>query len=79
MRNYTQQAKKTVDGIEYSANIDPERGYGYFEIEAYTYYAEGGLWFNSDDELYDYDGVYELSKHVIELVESLGYTNGLNL
>lgn len=52
--------------------------YGYFEIYdtktgGNTWYDSGGLWFDDNKELQDYDGVLALMPPVIELIRELGY------
>ena len=52
--------------------------YGYFEIHdtetgGDNWYASGGLWFECNKELQDYDGVFQLIPQVIELIRELGY------
>ncbi len=51
--------------------ISPSTHYGYFESENTG--NGGGLWFDENKSLIDYDGVFELSKSVIQAIESLGY------
>jgi len=55
--------------LEITVGVDSEAEYGYFEVyDIYTqgnrFYGEGGLWF-TNNKLVDYDGVFELSQHVI--------------
>lgn len=62
---------KSVDNGRYIVEIDSNANYGYFQnLKSGT---EGGLWFNTEKELIDYDGIFELNKLVIEMIESLGY------
>ena len=54
-----------------SMSIDEESKYGCFEIYdtktgGYMYYAEGGLWFDVDMKLCDFDGCYDLPQFVLE-------------
>jgi len=49
--------------------FDSNAQYGCFEYEING--TEGGLWF-VDNELTDYDGVYELPKPVIEALQGFG-------
>jgi len=55
----------------------PEDNYGSFEFydtktSGENWYAEGGLWFK-DNELTDYDGVFSLSKVILDILEENGY------
>lgn len=65
--NYT----KSITCGNWLVEISPDSNYGYFENQNTG--AGGGLWFDSDKCLMDYDGVFELSKHVIQCIESLDY------
>ena len=63
--------------IEITIGYDAEREYGYFEFyDVKTggdkWYAEGGLWFDNE-ELTDYDGVFELPPFVWEKLEEKGF------
>lgn len=54
-----------------------EDNYGWFEIYDVktggdNWYAEGGLWFN-DEELTDYDGVFELPEFIWEYLKKKGF------
>lgn len=54
-----------------------EDDYGWFEIYDVktggdNWYADGGLWFN-DEELTDYDGVFELPEFIWEYLKSKGF------
>lgn len=51
-----------------------ERKRGGFEIfdtatKGERWYAEGGLWFNADGRLVDYDGVYDLDSRIRKWIE----------
>ena len=55
------------------ANMDTLRGW--FEIHdpktgGNEWYAEGGLWFNQDGELTDYDGVGNLDSRIRKWIEN---------
>lgn len=56
----------------YEVAIDKEQQYGYFEHDELGDEMGGGLWFENN-ELVDFDGVYELPKKVIEGIEQLGF------
>jgi hypothetical protein len=63
--------------IEVTIGYDAEKEYGYFEFyDVKTggdkWYAEGGLWFDNE-ELIDYDGVFELPTFVWEKLEEKGF------
>ena len=55
---------------KYQVEIDSVAQYGYFENVVNG--GEGGLWF-TDNELVDYDGVYELPESVIVAIYQLGF------
>lgn len=59
----------TVGKIEVGIMRSENRGYIEHEIHG----EQGGLWFNSDKELIDYDGVCQLSKNTIAAIRQLGY------
>jgi len=51
-----------------------DRQRGGFEIydtatRGERWYAEGGLWFNADGRLVDYDGVYDLDSRIRQWIE----------
>jgi hypothetical protein len=51
-----------------------DRQRGGFEIydiatRGEAYYGEGGLWFDEDGDLVDYDGVYDLDRDIREWIE----------
>jgi len=55
----------------------PEDNYGSFEMfdtetSGENWYAEGGMWFTGN-ELTDYDGVFSLSKVILDILEENGY------
>lgn len=56
--------------------IDPEKHHGWFEHEEHGDEYGGGLWFDNDMNLTDYDGVFELPKEVIQAIRSLGFYVG---
>jgi hypothetical protein len=61
---------KTIQVKQWSIQIDPVKQYGSFESENTG--NGGGLWFENNT-LIDYDGVFELSKSVIQGIEQLGF------
>lgn len=63
--------KKTKVG-KFEIAIDKKEQYGYFEHDKFGDEFGGGLWF-VNNELEDFDGVYELPKEVIEGIEKLGF------
>lgn len=63
--------------LEITVGVSDEDEYGFFEIYDLEtggdrFYGEGGLWFD-DIALHEYDGVFELSQHVITKLEQWGY------
>lgn len=70
--SYNFTLKTTVGKFE--VQIDPVAMYGYFEHEELGDECGGGLWFDTDKELLDYDGVYDLPKKVREAITNLGYS-----
>lgn len=62
---------KALTTVKYTVGIDSNANYGYFQNDITG--TEGGLWFNSNKELTDYDGVFELPNEVILMIESLGF------
>lgn len=56
---------------QWVVEISPSTFYGYFESDKTG--NGGGLWFDQNKTLIDYDGVFELSLSVIQAIESLGY------
>ena len=70
-------AKKNAVELEVTVGINNE-GYGWFEFldvetSGENWYAEGGLWFNDNKELTDYDGIFCLPDFIIQKLEELGY------
>ena len=61
---------KTTVG-KFDITIIEDKNYGYFEHSGME--IEGGLWFDGDKKLEDYDGVIFLPDEVIEGIEKLGY------
>lgn len=59
--------------LNISVGVSTKDEYGYFEIYdvetgGERFYGEGGLWFKGK-KLTDYDGVFELSQHVIKILK----------
>lgn len=65
---YNFDRKNVVE--QYQVEIDSVAQYGYFENMIHG--GGGGLWF-SENALVDYDGVWELPKHVIVAIAQLGF------
>lgn len=62
---------KSLDNGRYIVEIDSAAKYGYFQnLKSGTV---GGLWFDAEMALVDYDGCTELSKQVITLIEEMGF------
>lgn len=57
----------------YEVMVDPFNKYGYFEHLIYGDARGGGLWFDSEDKLVDYDGVFFLPEQVINALLGFGY------
>jgi hypothetical protein len=53
---------------DWLVEVDTVAQYGYFENQEHG--GEGGLWF-TNNELVDYDGVYEIPKQVIMALQSM--------
>lgn len=51
----------------------PKPGYIYFEHKEEGDYYAGGLWFDKENKLFDYDGVWDLDCEIIKFLESEGY------
>ena len=62
----TQWEKATVRITAWACDERKRGGFELYDIETRgdRYYAEGGLWFNDDMRLVDYDGVYGLPSDV---------------
>lgn len=62
----------------YTVEVDPATRYGYFEHNIYG--GGGGLWFEDNDdseiELIDYDGVFELPGPVLDILREGGFIVG---
>ena len=63
--------------MEVTVGVSDEDEYGFFEIYDIAsggerFYGEGGMWFKGK-ELIDYDGVFELSQHVIKKLKEWGF------
>ena len=56
---------------KYDITIFKEKKYGYFEHHEAE--IEGGLWFDQNNQLEDYDGVLYLHDEVINGIEELAY------
>lgn len=85
MYNFDKKEDYNKDNISITVKIDTSESYGCFEYEEEqteeekemfgeqeSIYFEGGLWFEKD-QLFDYDGVDELPKEIIEMIHKLGY------
>ncbi len=51
---------------DWLVHVDTEKQYGCFENQEDG--TEGGLWFNNN-ELVDYDGVYEIPRQVVQALQ----------
>ena len=75
--SYAVLDKSENEEMEITVAVDDEKQYGYFEMYdtetgGERFYAEGGLWFEGKT-LTDYDGVFELSQHVMNKLKEWGY------
>jgi hypothetical protein len=68
MSNYNFDLNLSTDA--YALEIDTAAQYGYFQNN--TTGTEGGLWFDGLT-LVDYDGVFELPKHVYTALAHAGF------
>jgi hypothetical protein len=58
--------------------MKPEENYGSFEFYdiksgGENWYASGGIWFDENKCINDYDGVFELPNEIIEKLKEIGY------
>ena len=60
----------------YYGEITPDTHRGWFDHEEYGDEYGGGLWFDNNMNLTDYDGVIELPKEVIQAIRDLGFHVG---
>jgi hypothetical protein len=63
--------------LEITVGVDTDSEYGFFELfdtdsQGERFYGEGGLWFDGK-KLTDYDGVFELSNHVVNKLKEWGF------
>ena len=62
--------------MEFIVRLPYQSHYGSFMFDTETggdnWYAEGGMWFTGN-ELTDYDGVFSLSKVILDILEENGY------
>ena len=56
----------------FTISIDPKARYGCFEHDQLGEDRGGGLWFNKDFMLEDYDGVFELPSEVKNILVKFG-------
>ena len=63
----------TILGTQnYDIRIDPKSKYGYFEHNELGDESGGGLWFDKEFNLIDYDGVYFLPSEVKNILIQFG-------
>lgn len=66
----------TIIGTQnYDIRIDPKALYGYFEHNELGDESGGGLWFDKQFNLIDYDGVYFLPSEVKNVLIQFGMIN----
>ena len=58
---------------QFTIGIDASHRYGFFEDNELGEDNAGGLWFNENMKLIDYDGVFELPSEVIRKLTELNY------
>jgi len=63
----------TYKTSKFDVNIDASQRYGFFEHHDLGDEYGGGLWFNENMKLIDYDGVYELPTEVEKELIKLNY------
>jgi len=68
--------------LEVTVGIKEEGTYGWFELYdiesgGEEWYAEGGLWFDGNKNLTDYDGTFSLPKPVEEKLNEWGYNTDM--
>ena len=63
-----------VDNGEYTIEIDTTEHYGCFEHNKLGDESAGGLWFDDNGVLVDYDGVFELPHSVVGSLKFMGFT-----
>jgi hypothetical protein len=56
----------------YTIEIDPKSLYGYFEHDTLGDESGGGLWFDKNFQLIDYDGVFFLPSEVKNILIQFG-------
>lgn len=61
------------EGLNYEVVINTETNHGSFEHLRKGEDASGGLWFDTDKRLIDYDGMFTVPKSVIASIRQLGY------
>ena len=68
----------TLNTLSFEICIDSIAKYGYFEHKDLGEDCAGGLWFDDDFQLKDYDGVAILPTQVKEILIKLGHINAQN-
>ncbi len=63
---------KSIVG-DYDIGIEPGTNHGWFEHHKLGEEAGGGLWFDEEGILEDYDGVFNLPEDVVKGIRELGY------
>ena len=65
----------TLGTQNYTIKISTKTRYGYFEHNELGDESGGGMWFDGDFMLMDYDGVYELPTEIKSIMIQCGYIN----
>ena len=71
MSTYNFDKKKQIG--KFDVKIASDSNYGCFEHDDYGEDLGGGLWFNDEDELVDFDGMHILPVEVARAIIDLGY------
>ena len=64
---------KTVQTKNFEVGIHDDRKNGWFEHNEHGDECGGGLWFEDDGTLYDYDGVYVIPLEVLGALKAEGF------
>jgi hypothetical protein len=64
---------KTLHTARFEVGIHDDRKHGWFEHNELGDECGGGLWFDNDGALIDYDGVYELPSEVVQALATEGF------
>ena len=65
--------KLTDTGKNYTVCINTVEHHGFFEHNIKGEDASGGLWFDNEKRLIDYDGMFMVPNSVVTSIRKLGY------